>query len=282
MILDAHVHIWELPPIAPVGPTAPTWNVPDPEESGSAELLLEDMDTNGVHGAILVQSSGATWDNTYIAQAAKRNSHRFRSIGLVDPLDPNNAASVCKWMDDFGMSGFRFHPDYYPEHHILTLHHNHAMFLEIESRKGIVKVHNRVENSHQLAQTADKYTGITWIIDHMMYPEPHMAKNRWQEYQPVLDLANHDNVHMMISDVHNRSDESFPFTDMHDAVKLAIDAFGIERCLWGTGYPGYHREKHGWLSLVDELRLVRDGFNWLTESERDALLGNTAAQLHRF
>ena len=282
MILDGHVHIWELPPIAPVGPTAPTWNAPDPEEPGSDELLLEDMDANGVHGAILVQSSGATWDNTYVAQAAKRNSHRFRSIGLVDPLDADNAASVCNWMDDFGMSGFRFHPDYYPDHEVLTLDHNHAMFLEIESRKGIVKVHNRVKNSHQLAQTADKYTDITWIIDHMMYPEPQMAKNQWQDYQSVLDLANHENVYMMISDVHNRSDESFPFPDMHDAVKLAIDAFGIERCLWGTGYPGYHREKHGWLSLADELRLVRNGFHWLTESERNALLGDTAARLYGF
>ena len=282
MILDGHVHIWELPPIAPVGPTAPTWNAPDPEEAGSAELLLEDMDANGVDVAVLVQSSGSTWDNTYVAQAAKHNSDRFRSIGLVDPLDANNAASVCKWMDDFGVSGFRFHPDYYPKHDVLTLDHNQAMFLEIESRNGIVKVHNRVGNSHQLAQTAAKYTGITWIIDHMMYPEPHMADNAWREYRPVLDLANHKNVYMMISDVHNRSARSFPFTDMHDVVKLAIDAFGIERCLWGTGYPGYHREKHGWLSLADELRLVRDGFDWLTDSERDMLLGGTAVKVYAF
>ena len=33
MIIDCHVHVWELPPIAPVGPTAPTWTAVT-EEAG--------------------------------------------------------------------------------------------------------------------------------------------------------------------------------------------------------------------------------------------------------
>ena len=63
---------------------------------------------------------------------------------------------------------------------------------------------------------------------------------------------------------------------MHHVVKLAIDAFGIERCMWGTGYPGYHRVEHGWLSLGDELRLVLEGFDWLTSNEKEKLLGQNA------
>ena len=57
---------------------------------------------------------------------------------------------------------------------------------------------------------------------------------------------------------------------MHGVVGMALDAFGVDRCIWGTGYPGYLREKNGWISLADELRLVREGFDWLTvTSERN-------------
>ena len=47
MIVDTHVHIWEMPPVAPIGPTAPSWTS-EPTEPGNAELLIDDMDANGV------------------------------------------------------------------------------------------------------------------------------------------------------------------------------------------------------------------------------------------
>ena len=281
MIIDCHVHVWELPPIAPVGPTAPTWTAVT-EEAGPTELLIEDMDANGVDAAVLVQSSGATWDNTYVADSANSNRERFRSIGLVDPMDRENALVVERWMDEFGISGFRFHPDYYPDEVVLDPVRNGPMFRAIEDRGGIVKVHNRVENVRQMADVVPRYPGITWIIDHMMYPEPWMAGDGWTAYLPVLELAKHPNVVMTISDVHNRSAEGYPYEDMHGVVMMAIDAFGIERCIWGTGYPGYLREKNGWISLSDELRLIREGFDWLTNEERETLLGDNARRVYGF
>ncbi len=281
MIIDCHVHVWELPPIAPVGPTAPTWTATT-DEAGPTELLIEDMDANGVDAAVLVQSSGSTWDNTYIAESANAHPERFRSIGLVDPMHPDNATIAAKWMDHFGIIGFRFHPHYYPDDVVLDIDRNGPMFQAIEAREGIVKVHNRVGNVGQMATIVSRFPGITWIIDHMMYPEPEMAESSWNDYRPVLALSEHPNVVMTISDVHNRSHQGFPYCDMHEVVKMAIDAFGIERCIWGTGYPGYLREKNGWISLHDELKLVREGFDWLTESERASLLGSNARRIYRF
>ena len=281
MIIDCHVHVWELLPIAPVGPTAPTWTAVT-EEAGPTELLVDDMNANGVDAAVLVQSSGSTWDNTYVAESTNRNQSRFRSIGLVDPMDPGNAEVAARWMDEFEMSGFRFHPDYYPDDIVLDVDRNGDLFEAIEKRGGILKIHNRVGNVGQMAEVVGKYEGITWIVDHMMYPEPWMAADGWAAYRPVLELARNPNVVMMISDVHNRSDEGFPYGDMHDVVKLAIDAFRIERCIWGTGYPGYLREKNGWISLADELRLVREGFDWLTEKEQGMLLGGNAKGIYGF
>ena len=281
MNIDAHMHIWELPPIAPVGPTAPSWTG-NHDESGNLKLLIDDLDANGVHGAVLVQSSGATWDNSYIARSANSDRNRFRSIGLIDPLKPNNHVYAANWMTQWNMYGFRFHPDYYPDCDILTLPHNTRLWQTLETHNAIAKVHNRADNAHQLQAVAQRYSGITWIIDHMMYPEPDMCPATTGPYSQVLELAKFNNVYMMISDVHNRSNEEFPFADMHDFVKAAIDTFGIERCMWGTGYPGYHRVNAGWLTLADELRLVREGFSWLTDAERTRLLSGTAAEVYGY
>ncbi len=266
-----------MPPIAPIGPSAPNFTS-KPSAHGNAELLLEDMDANGVDKTVLVQTSFSTWDNEYVAASALKYPDRFVSMGLVDPMDDDNAEIAVRWMDERGMQGFRFHPQYYSEVDILLKPENQKMFEEIEKRSGIVQIHNRPEHAHQFDYVAGKYEGITWLIDHMMYPEPSMGPG-YEEYQPVLGLAKHPNAMMKISDIHNRSVEEFPFNDMHDVIKRAIDAFGIDRCMWGTGYPGYHRVEHGWLSLADELRLVREGFDWLTPEERDKYLGENAMKV---
>ncbi|MDE0219174.1 MAG: amidohydrolase family protein [Spirochaetaceae bacterium] len=281
MIVDTHVHVWEMPPVAPIGPTASSFTSL-PEEAAPVELLIEDMDANGVDAAVLVQTSWSTWDNTYVAEAASKHPGRLRSIGLIDPLDPGSADLVGHWMDTLGMRGFRFHPDYYPDAEILTSPPAGRILGAIEDRRGIVKVHNRVPNAHQLAGAARRHPGITWIIDHLMYPEPGMAADGWRDYDPVLRLAERENVFLTISDVHSRSDVGFPYRDMHEVIKRGIDAFGIDRCLWGTGYPGHLRVAHGWPPLADELRLVRDGLDWLTAAERASILGGNAKRLYAY
>ena len=269
-----------MPPIAPIGPSAPNFTS-KPKAHGNAELQLADMDANGVDKTVLVQTSFSTWDNEYVAASAIKYPDRFVSMGLVDPMDDQNAEQAVYWMDERKMQGFRFHPQYYSEVDILLRPENDAMFKAIEDREGIAQIHNRPEHAHQFDSVAAKYPGITWLIDHMMYPEPSLGAS-YEEYQSVLELAKHPNAMMKISDIHNRSVEEFPFSDMYDVIKRAIDAFGIDRCMWGTGYPGYHRVEHGWLSLEDELRLVREGFDWLTPEERNKYLGENAILMKDF
>ena len=72
MIVDTHVHVWEIdPPKYPVGPTAPTWNS-YPDEPGTTDELLAEMNAHGIDWAVLVQTSWSTWDNGYIADSAAR------------------------------------------------------------------------------------------------------------------------------------------------------------------------------------------------------------------
>lgn len=285
MIVDTHVHVWEVPPTAPVGPTAPR-QTGVPDEAATAELLLEDMDNNGVDWTVLVQTSFSTWDNGYVANCAQKYPDRFVAHALVDPLAPDNAEMAAYWMDERGMVGFRFHPSYYliddpAEGKILMRPENEAMFEVIQERGGIVQIHCLAEHANQLDYAATHYPDITWLIDHMMYPQPEWAADNWAPYDSVLALAGHPNVHIKISDIHNRSKQDFPHSDILPIVLRAVEAFGADRILWGTGYPGYHRTKHNWPTLEEELRIVREAFDFLSDEERDNMLGENAARIWR-
>ena len=68
MIVHTHVHVWEIdPPRYPIGLTAPNWKG-FPDEPGTADELLAEMDDCGIDCTVLVQTSWSTWDNGYIAE----------------------------------------------------------------------------------------------------------------------------------------------------------------------------------------------------------------------
>jgi predicted TIM-barrel fold metal-dependent hydrolase len=268
-----------MPPVAPIGPTAPGWKSL-PDEPATAEQLLEDMDSNGVNVSVLVQTSWSTWDNGYVADSARRRPSRFVAMGLVDPLDPENASTVRGWMTERGIKGFRLHPVYYDEP-VLTAPRNRPMWRQLADLGAVVQVHMRSAHAVQVDAVAGEFSSVPILIDHLAYPDVAEAP-RYDSYRPVLALARRPNVHVKVSDVKNRSKEAFPFRDVHDVIKMVRDAFGPGRLLWGTGYPGHHRVKHGWLSLADELRLVREGLDFLSDAEKAAMLGENAARIWRF
>ncbi|CAN5868862.1 amidohydrolase family protein [soil metagenome] len=276
MIVDTHVHVWEIdPPKYPIGPTAPNWTAL-PDEPGTADELIAEMDAHAVNWAVLVQTSWSTWDNGYIADSVARFPDRLIGHGLIDPQNPDNAEQVRYWVKERGLVGFRFHPMYYPDEKILLTAQNQAMWEEIAALNAVIQFHLRAEQADQVAAIAQRYPHLSLIIDHMGYPqmnEPLVA------FQPILDLARYPNVHFKLSDVAGRSQQSFPYQDVQPFIQQLINAFGAQRTVWGTGYPGRHRVKHKWPPLAEELRLIREGLPFLTATDKDRILGGTAAKL---
>lgn len=276
MIVDTHVHVWEIdPPKYPVGPTAPSWNS-YPDEPGTADMLLAEMDTHDVDWAVLVQTSWSTWDNGYIADSVARFPNRFVGHGLIDPQDPNNAAQVGYWMEERGLVGFRLHPMYYADEKILLTDQNRGMWEEMARLDAIVQFHLRPEFADQVAVIAQRYPRLQLILDHLGYPQ---VDTGMEPFQPIIGLAAYDNIHLKLSDVAGRSHQGFPYVDVHPFIEKLLSVFGSDRTVWGTGYPGHHREKHNWPSLSTELELIREGLPFLTPTDKDKILGGTAGRL---
>jgi L-fuconolactonase len=276
MIVDTHVHVWEIdPPRYPIGPTAPGWKSM-PDEPGTADELIADMDANGVQWSVLVQTSWSTWDNGYIADSVARFPNRFVGHGLIDPLDSNNAEVARYWVKERGLVGFRFHPMYYPDQKVLIRPENDALWEELASLNAVIQFHTFANEADQIATIATRYPNMRLIIDHMGYPK---VDEPMEAFAPIIDLSRFDNIIFKLSDVKGRSKEEFPYRDVHPFIKALLDAFGSQRTIWGTGYPGHHRTKHNWLPLSDEIRLIREGLPFVTPADADRILGGTAVAL---
>jgi predicted TIM-barrel fold metal-dependent hydrolase len=282
MIIDTHVHVWEIdPPRYPIGPTAPGWTAL-PDEPGTADELLAEMDAHGVDCSVLVQTSWSTWDNGYIADSVARFPHRFIGHGLIDPQDANNAQVARYWVQERGLAGFRFHPMYYPGEEILLTPQNQGLWEEIAALDVVIQFHLRAEHANQVATIAARYPHLRLIIDHMGYPDVTAGGPLGAAaFQPIIDLARFDNVHFKLSDVHGHSKMAFPYEDVHPYIQMLLNAFGSRRTVWGTGYPGHHRVKHKWPPLAEELRLIREGLPFLNGTDKENILGSTAKKLWR-
>lgn len=275
MIVDTHVHIWEMSDKYPIGPTSPTWNS-YPDEPGTAEELLADMDANGVDWTVLVQTSWSTWDNGYIADSVAQYPNRFIGHGLLDPLNPDNASHARYWVQERGLVGFRFHPMYYSDQKVLLTKQNAPLWEEIAALGAVIQFHFRAAFADQVDAIAKRCPQNIFILDHMGYPS---VDKDLSDYQPILDLAKNDNVFFKLSDVAGRSRCAFPFEDVHPFIRAALNAFSAQRMVWGTGYPGHHRQKHKWLSLSDELRLINEGLSFLSDEQKERILGQTAQEI---
>ena len=142
----------------------------------------------------------------------------------------------------------------------------------------VIQFHTFAAQAGQIAVLAGRYPHLRLIIDHMGYPqvnEPPAA------FQPILDLARFDNIYFKLSDVHGRSQQGFPYVDVHPFIEELLHAFGVDRTLWGTGYPGHHRVKHKWPPLAEELRLIREGLPFLSARAQAKILGENAVMLWR-
>jgi predicted TIM-barrel fold metal-dependent hydrolase len=95
------------------------------------------------------------------------------------------------------------------------------------------------------------------------------------ELDQVLALARHPNVAIKLTGACTYSRRPFPYDDLWEPIGRVLDAYGIDRCMWGTDW----QRATPILSYDEALRAFRD--HWpLSDADRAALLGGTAMRLY--
>jgi L-fuconolactonase len=290
LLIDSHMHVWTDDPVR--FPFAHPYNAKfvAPKTPASRAILVKEMDDHGVRHCVLVQTISHGWDNSYLVDCLKAEPKRFKGQGLIDPTDPKVADRLVDWMKKPGMAGMRFSPIYYQgKDEWLNARATDALW---EKAAELGAVFNFFIASSQLPKLEDmvrRHPKVKVVIDHVgrvdLVPEkgPLPGYDALVEVNKLTALARYPNVWVKVSELSSlTASKKYPFRDTYPIVKKVYDAFGSDRLLWGTGFPGATRAEAERPTLEQELAIIQKEIPFFTAEDRLKILGKNAAKVWGF
>jgi len=273
-IFDSQVHAYERN--HPGRPWVGTLHGPA-EVTG--DQMVAAMDAVGVDGAVLVSPfSMYRYDASYALEVFAAHPSRFRLVKPVDPTDPAVVDTIADWASTNGTVGIRIFlrdavstdPADPAINRVLATAAQHSLPVNVACT-------GRLDQARQLAA---RNPNTRMVIDHLGLPQPHEPPppaEPFADLPKLLAMAAHDNVAVKISGACTLSHEPFPYKDIWDPLVRIFDAFGFDRCMWGTDWTravGLLTYKQG----VDAFRIT----DRLSASDRATLMGETLAQIYNW
>ena len=271
-IIDSQVHTYERD--HPARPWASHLHGP-PEVTG--DDMVAAMDAVGVDGALLVSPYAMyRHDARYALEVYARHPTRFGLIKPVDPSAPAVEDIIAAWADTPGVVGIRLmmrdpmstDPADPGLNRVLAAGARHGLPVNI-------LCWGRLDQAGQLA-ARNPNTRI--VIDHLglQQPfEPPAPPTAWADLPGVLALAAHDNVAIKISGACTLSHEPYPYKDIWEPLGRIFDAYGFDRCLWGTDWT----RAVGLLTYEQGVKAFQVT-DRLSDSERAMLMGGALERIY--
>ena len=251
-----------------------------PRPSFSAQEMLGVMDAIGVDRAVIVPPVWAGDENDTAVAAAGAYPSRFAVMGRFDPLAPDVEERLDRELAKAGVLGFRMSgrwrasPTSFMD--ALEAELLDPFWSACESR-GVPVMCLTLQRPEVLGAVAKRYPALTLIVDHMAGVGPPTQESMAGVLGRLVELAEFPGVHVKVSGVPNRSQQSFPFADMHPAVKAVYDSFGPHRMLWAADVTQLTRNTY-----AECLQVWQEGIPFLSEVDKSLILGETAARTLRW
>ena len=238
------------------------------------EVLLGQMDRNGVAKAILIQMNGQ-YNNAYQAACVQKYPDRFVSVVIVDTERPDAAQALAR-LAEAGAAGVRFRAD------TRSPGDDPLAIWRTADRLGLaVSVGGDAESfsSDQFANTIAALPNLKIVVEHLGALNHPIDAAPERLRQKVFGLSRYPNCFIKIHGLGEFArraapvSEPFPFeTPIPPLLEQAYAAFGPGRMMWGSDYPpvsgreGYHHA----------LQYTLDQFANKTEAARAQIFGGTA------
>ena len=249
---------------------------PGPEEM-TGEAMVKAMDAVGVDGALLISVYAIyRFDDSYAVAVHKAHPDRFALVKPVDANDPAVAETIADWAARDGTVAIRImmRPEISADpadpglNRVLAAAARHDMPVNLQCW-------GRLE---QVGQLAARNPDTQIVVDHVGMTQvfvPPAPANPFAELPRVLALAEHKNLAIKITGACTYSHEPFPYKDIWDPLARVFDAFGLDRCLWGTDWTratALLTYKEG----VEAFRVT----DRLSDSDRAQLMGGTLRKVY--
>lgn len=271
-IIDSQVHAYEANTARRPWHSVPNW----PDHVTGDEMVAA-MDKVGVDGAIFISAfSLYRYDASYAVEVHRAHPGRLAIVKPVDADDPGVEDVVAEWRRTPGAVGIR-------------------MWLTQDARRapddpGLDRIaraavrHDFPVNVHcwdnldVATAVIDRHPDTRFIIDHMAILQPRVPPapaEPWAVLPKVLQLAKRPNAVIKVSGACTLSREPYPFPDIWDPLARIFDAWGIDRCLWGTDWTRAFAVVN-YEQAVEPFRTT----SRLNEAERSMLMGGACIKAY--
>ena len=271
-IIDSQVHCYEANT-----PKRPWHAVPNWPGHVTGDEMVAAMDKVGVDGAIQVSPNSLyAYDASYSVDVQRAYPGRFAIVRPMDSNDPAVDEIIAEWKKTPGAVAVRV---------MIAL--KTGADLNTEGINRILRAAARHDlpvnlqcGSNLDVGTAfiDGHPETRFVIDHLGFYQPRsrpVPANVWADLPKVLELARRPNAVIKVSGVCTMSREPFPYPDIWDPLARVFDAWGFERCLWGTDWTRTFSLVN-YEQAVEPFRLT----DRLNDSERAMLMGGACAKAY--
>jgi predicted TIM-barrel fold metal-dependent hydrolase len=271
LTIDAQVHAYERD-----HPGRPWLAALHGPAEATGDDMVAAMDAVGVDGALLVSPFAMYgYDAGYAIEVHAAHPGRFGLIKPVDPTDPSVGDRIADWEATDGAVAIRLMLNRLSDdpadpgiNRVLTAAARHALPVNL-------LCWGRLD---QVRLLAERNPDTTLVIDHLglQQPfEPPAPAQPFADLPKLLALAVYHNIAVKITGACTLSHEPFPYMDLWDPLFRIFDAFGFDRCMWGTDWTravALLTYKQG----VEAFRVT----DRLSDTERAALMGETLTRVY--
>lgn len=261
MPADAHCHV------------SPVWYEP-------VEVLLQQMDRNGVAQAVQVQMLGQ-FDNSYQQGNLRRYPDRLASVVAVDAARPD-AIPLLRRLAEEGASGVRFRP---------TARSPGADPLAIwRAAESLDLAVSCVGNTAtfcapEFGDVVAAVPRLPIVLEHLGGTStPDSSEAESAARRRVFELASYPNVYLKVpglGELVPRAQmlpaEGCPLEPRPAILQDALDSFGPERLMWGSDFPPVATRE----GYANALRWVQGAFAGQSAEVRTMIFGDNARRIFR-
>ena len=233
--IDAHQHFWQR------GKFKDAW-LDEPQHkpiSGSflPEHLAPHLKQCGIDGSVFVQTQHDVEENRWVLDLAKKHPFILGVVGWVDLASPKCEEQLLEFKDNPKFVGIR---------HITQGEADDDFIVRDDVVRGLKVLEKHqvpfdllfyVKHLKYAATLARKLPNLPMVIDHLAKPriKDHVTEG-WIEN--LKAAAKFPNVHCKLSGMVTEADwKSWTAADLKPYVQAALEAFGADRCMYGSDWP---------------------------------------------
>jgi predicted TIM-barrel fold metal-dependent hydrolase len=274
LIVDAQIHMW--PANTPERPWA-AGAQPQLPEPFTIERVVPMIDEAGVDRVVIVPPTLEGERLDYAQQAVKRYPGRFAIMGRIALNDPSRASRLPTWREQPGVLGVRLN---IAGAQAAWLTDGTADWFWPAAEKSRVPVMFLTSGLLPLfVPIAERHPQLPLIIDHMGVSSEAVKNNKVAEtIDQAVALAKYPNVSVKLSASPLFSKEAYPFRDVTPHIRRLFDAYGPQRCHWGTDVTNSYAKAN----YRQRITHFTEELSFLSEDDKDWIMGRSIVERLRW